>query len=192
MHGDGVRGQGWVGEGAKERGRQGPVRGTAVDVRGTGYGAGSPHTTPDGLQHCYDLSVWGGCLAKGSGVKLAAAERMQEGYRKELSPPTGVKRRRKRADGGKRAERRRTWARRATELGDRLPYKAGCSIATAYNSGRWAGEGVRGHARGCRTDAGKLQEGALSTNRGEEAKERSRRGASERNDRRRELDGLRN
>ena len=40
--------------------------------------------------------------------------------------------------------------------------------------------------------SGKLQEGALSTNRGEEAKERSRRGASERNDRRRELDGLRN
>ena len=107
-----------------------------------------------------------GCLAKGSVVKLAAAERMQAGYRKELSSPTGVRRRRKRADGGKRAERRRTWARRATELGDRLPYKVGCSITTAYNSGRWAGEGVRGHARGCRTDAGKLQEGALSTNLG--------------------------
>ena len=72
-----------------------------------------------------------------------------------------------------------------------MPYEAGLSIATSCNSGRWAGEGVRGHARGDRTDAGKLQEGALSTNRGEEAKERSRRGASERNDRRRELDGLR-
>ena len=67
----------------------------------------------------------GGCLAKGSVVELAAAGQMQEGYRKELSPPTGVKKRRKRADGGKRAERRGTWVRRATELGNRLPYQAG-------------------------------------------------------------------
>ena len=67
----------------------------------------------------------GGCLAKGSVVKLAAAGRMQEGYRKELSPPTGVKKRRNEADGGQRVERRATWEGRAPELGNRLPYQAG-------------------------------------------------------------------
>ena len=67
----------------------------------------------------------GGCLAKGSVVRLAAAERMQEGYRKELSPPTGVKKRRNEADGGQRAERQGTWVGRTPELGDRLSYQAG-------------------------------------------------------------------
>ena len=62
---------------------------------------------------------------KGSVVKLAAAGRMQEGYRKELSPPTGVKKRRNEADGGQRAERQGTWVGQAPELGNRLPYQAG-------------------------------------------------------------------
>ena len=44
--------------------------------------------------------ILGGGLVKGSVVMLAAAGRMQEGYRKELSPPTGVKKRRNEADEG--------------------------------------------------------------------------------------------
>ena len=89
----GRRGTGTMSTGASER------NGGRRERDGLRSGAAAYNTrrTTTLLRH---VSL-GGSLAKGSVVKLAAAERMQEGYRKELSPPTGVKKRRNETEGGR-------------------------------------------------------------------------------------------